>query len=380
MRRSRRYLLFLLVSLPVLVLAAAFGYMAGMRFLEGETRTFWQSVEWASETLTTTGYGADSRWQHPAMVLFVMVVQFSGVFLVILLLPVILIPFLEERFETRLPQAAPKGIENHAVIFRYGPAVETLLAELRTAAVPSLVVEPDDDVGRRIFEHGQPILHLGLEDGALEAARLERARALIANGTDDENASLILSARQLGFQGPILALVEEPYHRRPMELAGATATFTPRHILGAALAARVSSRIDPGAAPFDGRQGHFVVGGGGEVGRKVVELLRIVGEEVRLIDRNPGPEVDLVGNVLDLRVLEDADVRHARAVILALDTDSVTLFATVILKDLVPEVPVIARVNRSENVERIHRAGASFALSISQVSGQMLAKRLLGGQ
>jgi voltage-gated potassium channel Kch len=114
------------------------------------------------------------------------------------------------------------------------------------------------------------------------------------------------------------------------------------------------------------------------VGRKVVELLRIVGEEVRLIDRNPGPEVDLVGNVLDLRVLEDADVRHARAVILALDTDSVTLFATVILKDLVPEVPVIARVNRSENVERIHRAGASFALSISQVSGQMLAKRLLG--
>jgi K+/H+ antiporter YhaU regulatory subunit KhtT len=29
-------------------------------------------------------------------------------------------------------------------------------------------------------------------------------------------------------------------------------------------------------------------------------------------------------------------------------------------------------------VERIHRAGAYFALSISQVSGQMLAKKLLG--
>ena len=64
--------------------------------------------------------------------------------------------------------------------------------------------------------------------------------------------------------------------------------------------------------------------------------------------------------------------------ILALDTDSATLFATVILKDLAPEVPVIARVNEAENVERIHRAGADFALSISQVSGQMLAKKLLG--
>jgi Trk K+ transport system NAD-binding subunit len=126
------------------------------------------------------------------------------------------------------------------------------------------------------------------------------------------------------------------------------------------------------------RQGPYVVGGGGEVGRKVAELLRAVGEEVLLIDRNSGPEVDLVGDMLDLKLLEQAGVREAQSVILALNTDAATLFATVILKDLAPEVPVIARVNHSENVERIHRAGAYFALSISQVSGQMLAKKLLG--
>jgi Trk K+ transport system NAD-binding subunit len=39
---------------------------------------------------------------------------------------------------------------------------------------------------------------------------------------------------------------------------------------------------------------------------------------------------------------------------------------------------VIARVNHAENVERIYAAGADFALSISQVSGQILAWRLLG--
>jgi Trk K+ transport system NAD-binding subunit len=255
---------------------------------------------------------------------------------------------------------------------------------------------------------------------------------------------------------------EEPFHRRPMMLAGATSVFTPRHILGAALAARASARINPrvggiqqlgrnlevaeirvqprsplaghtldetaigartgatvvgqwvggelvvpdgsglrlepdgilvvvgthesidrlhdlaGGAVALRREGPFVVGGGGEVGRKVAELLRAVGEEVRLIDRNPGTEVDLVGDVLDARLLESAGVKSAQAVILALDTDSSTLFATVILKDLAPEVPVIARVNEAENVERIHRAGADFALSISQVSGQMLAKKLLG--
>ena len=126
------------------------------------------------------------------------------------------------------------------------------------------------------------------------------------------------------------------------------------------------------------RDGPFVIGGGGEVGRKVAELLRLVGEEVRLIDRRPGPGVDQVGDVLDARALEAAGIKDAQAVILALDTDAATLFATVILKDLAPEVPVIARVNQAENVDRIHRAGADFALSISQVSGQMLAQKLLG--
>ncbi len=67
-----------------------------------------------------------------------------------------------------------------------------------------------------------------------------------------------------------------------------------------------------------------------------------------------------------------------QAVILALSADSTTLFATVIIKDLAPDLPVIARVNGAENVERIYAAGADFALSISQVSGQLLAWRLLG--
>ena len=462
MRRSRRRLLLLFLSLPFLVLLSAVLYMAGMTVLEGEPRTFWQSVEWASETLTTTGYGADARWKHPAMIVFIMAVQFIGVFLVILIFPVYLIPFLEERFEVRLPQEAPADLEGHAVIYRHGPAVETLLTELATARVPSLVLEPDEALARRLFEAGQPVVHRTLGEGAVRAARLDKARAVIANGTDDENAALILTVRQRGFTGPILALVEEPYHRKPMMLAGATATFTPRHILGAALAARASQRISPRVAgiqqlgrnlevaevrvgpdsPLAGqtldaaavgartgatvigqwvggelevlagpaeriepggtlvvvgsrdaidrlsdvaegnvstrRRGHFVVGGGGEVGRKVAELLSAVGEPVKLVDRQPGPGVDVVGDVLDMRVLEGAGVREAQAVILALDTDSSTLFATVILKDLAPDVPVIARVNRAENVERIHRAGAYFALSISQVSGQMLAKKLLG--
>ena len=65
---------------------------------------------------------------------------------------------------------------------------------------------------------------------------------------DDRNAATILAARQLGYQGEILALVEDPFHRQPIILAGASSAYTPRHVLGAALAARASQKVSPTVA------------------------------------------------------------------------------------------------------------------------------------
>lgn len=461
MTRSQRRLLILLLALPMVLVAAAFLYMLGMSQLEGETRGFWQGLSWAAETLSTTGYGADSAWRHPLMILFVVLMQFAGVLMVFLIFPVYLIPFLEERFEGKLPKEIAK-LEGHVVVYRYGPPVATLLEELGKAGVAAALVETDAAEARRRVEHGDKVVFGQLEDDVLSRVHLAEARALIVNGADDENAYVILSARQSGFGGDVLAMVEEPTHRKPMMLAGATASFTPRHILGAALAARASQRISPtlagiqqlgrklrvheikiqadsdlagktlaetgvgrrtgvtvlgqwvggrlrgqptpemrflpdsvvivagssenirrfgdlcGEAGLRPHHGPFVVAGYGEVGSKVVELLREVDEEVQIIDSQPLPGVDVLGNMLDASILESTAVRDAQAVVLALDADSATLFATVILKDFAPRVPVIARVNQAENVERIHQAGADFALSISQVSGQMLARRLLG--
>ena len=73
------------------------------------------------------------------------------------------------------------------------------------------------------------------------------------------------------------------------------------------------------------RHGPFLIAGGGEVGRKVVELLSDAGEETFLIHTQPGPSVNLVGNVLDTQLLKQAGVENVQAVILALNTDSTTL-------------------------------------------------------
>ena len=455
MRRSTRRLLALAIGLAAFVLGSSLLYQAGMARLEGQHRTFWESIEWAAETLSTTGYGYDSHWEHPAMVIFVVAVQFVGVFLFFLIVPIFLIPFLEERFEEKLPRT-PGTIANHVVVYRYGPAVETLLQRLGASGVPSLVVETDEAAARTVLEHKQRVVFSRAEEDALDVCRLPTARALVANGRDEENAAIILRARQMGFRGEIFAFVEEPAHRRPIELAGATAAYTPRHIVAAALAAHASDRISPRLAGFEEiaglerreiriaasspmagktlreaeigavvvgqwsrsrlkarcsadmriepgsilevvgdaesleraarilggsylrRDGPFLIAGFGEVGRKVHELLTDAGEQVRVIERQPLPGVDCVGNVLDLAVLESAGLSSARAVILALNSDDASLFATVIVRDAVADVAVIARVNHGRNFDNIDRAGADYVLSISDVSGEMLSARLLG--
>lgn len=455
-QRSSRRLVALIVALIAFLIVTSVLYQVGMTRLEGKPRSFWQAFEWAGESLSTTGYGADARWSHPLMVILVVAVQFVGVFLVFLIIPIFLVPFLEERFEERVPRAADPRLANHVVVWRFGPAVETLLERLRRNSVASLVVEVDEAQARAVMESGQPIVFTRSEEDALDVCRLESARAIVANGRDQENAALILRARQMGFRGEIYAFVEDPSHRKPMELAGATAAYTPRHIIAAALAAHASDRISPrlpgldriegvirrelrvgAASALCGKtlagaklpaslvgvwnrsklrtsadtmiepncvlelvgdadaleeaaraagakllrnSGPYLVGGFGEVGQKVHELLTDAGEEVRVIERAPGSNVDVVGDVLDAYVLKRAGIAEARALILALDSDDSTLFATVIARDLVDDVPIIARVNHARNVESIHRAGADFALSISDISGEMLSSRLLGKQ
>src|ERR1043165_6649685 len=244
MQRTTRRLVLLGVGVVVFLVVSAVLYEIGMARMENQHLTFWQSLEWASETFTTTGYGHDNRWTNPLMIALVITVQFVGVLSAIVVVPLIILPFLESRFEERLPREAG-DIAHHVVVYRFGPPVEALLQRLRANNVPSLVVETDEGNARALLETGQRIVFVRSDEDALDVCRLAEARALVANGRDQENAALTLRARQSGFAGESYAFVEGPAPRKPMELAGVTAAYTPRHIIAAALAAHASDVISP---------------------------------------------------------------------------------------------------------------------------------------
>jgi Trk K+ transport system NAD-binding subunit len=138
-------------------------------------------------------------------------------------------------------------------------------------------------------------------------------------------------------------------------------------------------RVERMAMPIR-RTGPIVVAGYGAVGHKVIEMLHDAGETCVVIDRVSAPGVDVVGNVLELATLDQAKVREASAVILALSDDGESVFATAAVRDYAPEVPLIVRVLRSPNTARLYRSGADFAISVGQVAGQILAHHLLDEQ
>lgn len=458
MRRSHKRLVALLAAMPLLLFTIAALYQQGMNHLEGEPHTFTESVEWASETFTSTGYGRDNEWTHPVMVSFVVFVQFLGISFLFLVFPLVLLPFFEERFQGRLPSSLPP-LREYVLIYRWGPAVVHLIEELEAADVPVVVFEEDEAVARRLHDRRRHVVFGQLQDEGVDLERIHAARGVVANGDDDSNAAFALIVRQQGYQGPVVALISNPARRNPMRRIGASAVFTPRHVLAATIAAKASAKISPrlsgvqilgdslevaelrihansslagktlaeahvrartgatiigqwvgGELVTDLRPdtrlevgtiaiavgsqesitglselvgalahgGHFVVVGHNEVGSRTARFLRDADEEVRVVHDRADPEVDLVGDPLDPDLLSAADVTSAQAVILTLEDDNATLFASAVVRDLAPDIPLIVGVDLPKNVARIHRAGADFALSVGQVAGQLIAFQLLG--
>ena len=131
------------------------------------------------------------------------------------------------------------------VVYRQGPETVSLVRELDRRGRPYLVIEEDEEAARRLHERGRSVVHASISDPELDLQPLVRARTLVLNGEDDDNALFTVSAREVGFEGKIVAMIEDPRRRSPMLFAGANVTFAPTHALAAMLSARASARIGP---------------------------------------------------------------------------------------------------------------------------------------
>ena len=120
-----------------------------------------------------------------------------------------------------------------------------------------------------------------------------------------------------------------------------------------------------------------VVCGHGVVGRAVCQTLDREAIAYNVIDLEPQPEADVVGDATAPRTLRAANVTDARAVVLALDQDTTAILATLVINEIAPDVEIIARCHDPDNVWKLYNAGADFVLSMATITGEMLAGQLL---
>lgn len=170
--RSTQRLLLFVAALPATLVIMALIYMTGMEHFEGSPRTFLESLQWASETLTTTGYGNDSHWQHPVFALFVILGQIMGQFLVFLIFPSFCCPTWRSGSRPAC-HASYRPWRARSSFYRHGPAIESLLVEFQRSGTPFVIYEEDMQLAQTLRDRKFSVVFgkLGQDPAVLATVR-----------------------------------------------------------------------------------------------------------------------------------------------------------------------------------------------------------------
>ena len=442
------------------LLTYALVYQWGMEVYEDQSVMYIQALQVVIEAITTAGFGSHAPWSSPQMNAMVLFMNLTGVLFVFLAIPLFAVPVLRDAFEHRPPETFSGS--GHVVLAPHTPRIEALIDELEAQGREYVLLEPRRERAKALHADGYPVVHGDPESVSdLERVDLRAASALVVDGRDEVDTSVILSARELSDEVQTVAVIEdealEPYHR----MAGTDHVLSPRQLLGKGLAGEIpfllrmaedttigigedlevaELDIEPGSplcdqtigelrlrerfgidvigAWFDGafespvgpgttvscrarllvsgaperiqalrredsstlqlrKRQRVIVVGYGQSGQAAVDVLADTEARVTIIDAKDRPEVDVVGDARDPGAYKEADAGTADAIIIDLDDDTTTLFATLIARDANPDAHIVARANEEENERKIYRAGADYVQSLASISGRMMAATVL---
>ncbi len=224
----------------VLTYGMVFQYL--MRTYENRNYDFITAIYWVIVSMTTVGYG-DIYFNSSMGHLFSIVVALSGVMMIFaLLFPLVVTPWLEQTIKKELPAKAPAALKDHIIICGYNQLVETLIAELDEYRIPFMVIDENEKniaqlISRKIIcVHGD-----AADENVLSNSNLLSAKMLIANQSDEKNASVILTAKELN-NIIVISLVENITRSPYLKYAGADQVISPKTLFGTYIGRKA---IDP---------------------------------------------------------------------------------------------------------------------------------------
>jgi voltage-gated potassium channel len=132
-----------------------------------------------------------------------------------------------------------------------------------------------------------------------------------------------------------------------------------------------------------GLRDHTIICGYGTKGRSAVRTLLGRGTSAKaivVIDEHAGARARantdglaaIAGSAATQEVLEEAAIRDARTVIVAVDRDDSAVLITLTARELNPNATIVASVREEENVHLLHQSGANGVITSSAAAGRLL--------
>lgn len=115
---------------------------------------------------------------------------------------------------------------------------------------------------------------------------------------------------------------------------------------------------------------HYIIAGGGRVGEEIVREFARTKKQYVVIEKDES-KVNLLkkkgffaiyGDVTDENVLKEANIKDAKAIILAMPETEKNLLVTMTAKELNPRVDVYARADKPSFVSKLKKAGAKTVI------------------
>ena len=223
---TRREIIFSSLFLCMVLIIGTFGYALadGWSIMDGLFMTF--------ITVTTVGYGE----VHPLTTagrLFSIIISVLGIatggFILTRIASLVL---KRATFEERQMYSVIKHMDNHFIICGCGRVGRRIAKALADNDRQHVLIDQDKEVTDSLRESGIPYVLGNAEDAeTLHRAGLERAQMLIlALPTDRANAFIILTARELSDDIPILARLNDQTNRNKLLNAGVTKIIAPEEV------------------------------------------------------------------------------------------------------------------------------------------------------
>jgi voltage-gated potassium channel len=163
-------------------------------------------------------------------------------------------------------------------------------------------------------------------------------------------------------------------------LVTVTEFFVAGHLSGLLEERRLLKRIDD-------LNDHILICGFGRVGRQAARDLRAAGRDFVVIDTNveetkghaAALEAPIIhGAASEDSVLRQAGIMRAAGVIACVDSDAENVFITLTVRELRPDLPIVARAAVEDTERKLRHAGANRVVSPYKESGSEMVRLAVG--